>query len=109
DLWAAGAVLYEMATGQRPFPQTTSPLLINAILNQAPESARRVNHAVLSELDEVIRKCLGKDPASRYQTASDLALALELVSTSQKLEGQHAAKPALAVLPLGNLSPDPDQ
>ena len=37
DIWAVGAVLYELATGKRPFPETHGPLLINAILNQEPE------------------------------------------------------------------------
>jgi serine/threonine protein kinase/Tfp pilus assembly protein PilF len=82
DVWAAGAVLYEMATGRRPFPQTNAPLLIDAILNRPFEPASRVNPEVPPVLDEVIRKALAKDPSQRYQTGGELAVALELpVST----------------------------
>src|SRR6266404_2030535 len=82
DVWAAGAVLYEMATGRRPFPQTNAPLLIDAILNRPFEPASRLNLEVPPVLDEVIRKALAKDPSQRYQTGGELAVALELpVST----------------------------
>src|SRR6266478_3258082 len=82
DVWAAGAVLYEMATGKRPFPQTNAPLLIDAILNRSFEPASRINLEVPPLLDEVIRKALAKDPSQRYQTGGELAVALELpVST----------------------------
>ena len=69
DVWSAGAVLHEMATGRRPFVQTNSALLINAILNQSPEPASGINPAVPPLLEEVIRKSLSKDPSQRYQTA----------------------------------------
>ena len=82
DVWAAGAVLYEMATGRRPFAQTNAPLLIDAILNRPFEPAGRLNPEVPPVLDEVIRKALAKDPSQRYQTGGELAVALELpVST----------------------------
>ncbi len=82
DVWAAGAVVYEMATGKRPFPQTNAPLLIDAILNRPFEPASRLNPEVPPVLDEVIRKALAKDPSQRYQTGGELAVALELpVST----------------------------
>jgi serine/threonine protein kinase/tetratricopeptide (TPR) repeat protein len=82
DVWAAGAVLYEMATGRRPFAQTNAPLLIDAILNRPFEPASRLNPEVPPVLDEVIRKALAKDPSQRYQTGGELAAALELpVST----------------------------
>jgi tetratricopeptide (TPR) repeat protein/TolB-like protein len=78
DVWSAGAVLHEMATGRRPFVQTNSPLLINAILNQTPGLASEINPTVPPGLDEVIRKALAKDPTQRYQTAGELAVGLEL-------------------------------
>jgi eukaryotic-like serine/threonine-protein kinase len=82
DVWAAGAVLYEMATGRRPFAQTNAPLLIDAILNRPFDPASRLNPEVPPVLDEVIRKALAKDPSQRYQTGGELAVALELpVST----------------------------
>jgi serine/threonine protein kinase/tetratricopeptide (TPR) repeat protein len=82
DVWAAGAVLYEMATGRRLFAQTNAPLLIDAILNRPFEPASRLNPEVPPVLDEVIRKALAKDPSQRYQTGGELAVALELpVST----------------------------
>ncbi len=77
DLWAAGAVLYEMSTGKRPFPQTVPGLLINAILNQSPEPPDKVNPAVPANLNVVILKSLERDRARRYQTASELARDLE--------------------------------
>src|ERR1700675_2925413 len=82
DVWAPGAVLYEMSTGKRPFPQTNAPLLIDAILNRPFEPASQLNHEVPPVLEEVIRKALAKDPSQRYQTGGELAVALELpVST----------------------------
>ncbi len=82
DVWSAGAVLHEMATGRRPFVQTNSALLINAILNQSPEPASGINPAVPPLLEEVIRKSLSKDPSQRYQTAGELAVGLELPSST---------------------------
>src|ERR1700687_70012 len=82
DVWAGGAVRYEMATGRRPCPQTNAPLLIDAILNRPFDPASRLNPEVPPVLDEVIRKALAKDPSQRYQTGGELAVALELpVST----------------------------
>ncbi len=77
DLWAAGAVLYEMATGRRPFPQTRAALLIDAILNQEPDLPREVNPELSDAVENILLKALEKDPARRYQSARDLGNDLE--------------------------------
>src|SRR5579859_135352 len=77
DLWAAGAVLYEMATGKRAFPESGTPLLINAILNSDPVPTSQINKKVPRGLDQVALKALQKDPARRYQTALELRSDLE--------------------------------
>jgi len=77
DIYAAGAVLYEMATAKRPHPQQHGPLLVDAILNQQPVPPSSVNPRVTPGLEAVILKALEKDPKSRYQSAPELAAALK--------------------------------
>jgi tetratricopeptide (TPR) repeat protein/TolB-like protein len=77
DIFSAGAVLYEMATGQRAFPQTQGSQLIGAILHQEPEAAVSLNPRLSPGLDAVMRKALHKTPSQRYQTAGELRAALE--------------------------------
>jgi tetratricopeptide (TPR) repeat protein len=81
DIWSAGAVLYEMASGKRPFPQSNSPLLINAILNQSPDPPRKIDGTIPPGLEQIILKALDKDPAHRYQTARELGVDLERLNT----------------------------
>jgi len=80
DIYAAGAVLYEMATGQRPFPETQGPRLIDAILHQAPQSPSALNRRVSLGLESIILKCLDKEPERRYQSAKELRVDLERLS-----------------------------
>jgi eukaryotic-like serine/threonine-protein kinase len=67
DIHSAGAVLYEMATGQRPFGKLERAQLITAILRQAPVPPAQLNPQVPAELERLIGKCLEKDPENRYQ------------------------------------------
>ncbi len=110
DIYAAAAVLYEMATGQRPFPETQGPRLIAAILQQAPKPPSELNRRVSLALENIILKGLDKEPENRYQHANELAVDLRRLGTaSTALRPAAAAPKRLAVLPLENLTGDPEQ
>ena len=76
DLYAAGAVLYEMATGQRAFPTVDASHLTAAILRRSPRPAGSLNPRLSPELSRIIGKCLEKEPEDRYQSAKELAIDL---------------------------------
>ncbi|HYO76345.1 MAG TPA: protein kinase [Thermoanaerobaculia bacterium] len=77
DVFALGAVLYEMATGRRAFPARSKASLIAAILTTQPPSIRESQPASPPALDRVIRTCLQKEPDERFQSAHDVRLALQ--------------------------------
>jgi tetratricopeptide (TPR) repeat protein len=81
DIWAAGAVLYEMAAGRRPFLEPTAPLLVDAILNKPPQPPTALNQQISSGLQGVILKALEKNPERRYQSAHELGADLEKLGT----------------------------
>ena len=76
DLYALGVVLYELATGRRPFDETQSFALASQILNQAPEPPRELRAELSPGLEAVVLRCLAKDPAARFATARELGEAL---------------------------------
>src|SRR5271154_666462 len=82
DIYSAGAVLYEMITDRRPFPETYAPLLIDSILHKQPPPPSSINHKMSSELESVILKALDKDPDHRYQSAKELEVDIERTSSA---------------------------
>ena len=83
DLFSFGLVLYEMATGERAFLGSTTPLIVDAILNHAPTAPVELNPNVPNELQRIIVKAIEKDRGLRYQTASALRADLERVKNDR--------------------------
>ena len=82
DIFAFGAILYEMLTGKRAFHRGTSAETMTAILNEEPPSISQAVQAAPPGLQRVIHRCLEKNPEQRFHSASDLAFALESLSDS---------------------------
>ena len=72
DLFSLGVVLYEAATGRRPFDGVSTAEILATVLRNAPVPPTRLNPALPPKLEEVILKALEKDPSLRYQSAADL-------------------------------------
>ncbi len=102
DIYAAGAVLYEMATGRRPFPETHGAQLIAAILQQTPPTPSSVDRRVSPGLETITLKALDKDPERRYQAAKELLVDLERLSISAPLSASASrrARPRRWAAPL---------
>lgn len=86
DLHALGAILYEAATGIRPFAGISGPRLTAAILHQAPKPPRQLNPSVSPALEQIIVKAMDKDPGRRYQSARELLVDLLRLDGSSTLE-----------------------
>jgi serine/threonine protein kinase len=87
DLWAFGAILYEMATGLRAFEGKTQASLIASILKEEPRPIPEVMPMAPPALERVVRRCLAKDPDDRWQTARDLAAELEWIASGGSQAG----------------------
>src|SRR5215470_11200409 len=82
DIYSAGVVLYELATGSRPFPENFAPRLTDSILHRIPISAREINPQVSAEFDSVIRVALEKEPQRRFGSAKEMLDAIERIRTN---------------------------
>ena len=138
DIWAAGIVLYQMATGRRPHQSTSRASLVEEIVSGTVSSPKRWNSRVSKGLEALILKATHRDPAARYPSAADLHAEIKRVQESRQ-KNKHvflvraliatvgilaaafagywlidhypkrAYSASLAVLPLRNLSTDSSQ
>ncbi|HEY7475190.1 MAG TPA: protein kinase [Vicinamibacterales bacterium] len=82
DLFALGAVLYEMVSGERAFRRETAADTMTAVLKEDPPELTGARADISPALDRIIRHCLEKNPSERFQTARDVAFALGSLSGS---------------------------
>jgi eukaryotic-like serine/threonine-protein kinase len=94
DIFALGAVLYEMATGRRAFEGKTPASVMAAILEREPQPITASQPLVPAALDRLVKACLAKDPEERWQTAHDVKLQLQWIAEA----GSQAAVPAPVII-----------
>ena len=100
DIFAFGAILYEMLSGRRAFHGESAAETMSAILKEDPSELSLINNNVSPALERLVNHCLEKNPESRFHSASDLAFALESISSASSTSPQITASsiPAQTVL-----------
>ena len=108
DIFSVGIILYEMATGERPFQGQTPAELVSSILRDSPRPVNDVSAALPTSLGGIITRCLAKESGRRYPTARELYQSLKRLENELETTGGKSA-PSIAVLPFADLSPEKDQ
>ena len=102
DVFSYGAVLYQMITGRRAFHGSSPFGTLLAIVREQPRSIRDLVPEAPPELEQIVVRCLRKDPDQRFDNMAEVKRALERIGHGEKSE----AAPSVAVLPFANLSAD---
>ncbi len=115
DLWALGAVLYEMLAGRPPFGGETIEAVLYGVVHRVPEPLDRARPDLPAALLRVVNRALAKDRLARYQQAEQMLAELRACRERLDADGTQAVGtaaprvPSIAVLPFANLSADPEQ
>jgi serine/threonine protein kinase len=91
DIFAFGAVLFEMLTGQKAFTGKSQASLLGAILKDEPPPVSQIAPVAPPALDHVVRTCLARDPDARFQTVHDLQLQLNWIAEGGSAAGVAAS------------------
>ena len=92
DIFAAGAIIYEMLSGARAFHGETPADVMRAVISQDPEGLRQGTDKIPRALERVVQRCLEKNPDDRFQSARDVAFALEAVSGEPDLAAERSGE-----------------
>jgi serine/threonine protein kinase len=103
DIFSLGILLYELATGQRPFQGDTSMSVLSAVLKDQPRPASQVNSQVPAAFARVLKTCLQKDAERRYQSAKDLRN--ELQTLQEELDSGELSRPMASPTAVSGRSP----
>jgi eukaryotic-like serine/threonine-protein kinase len=103
DVFAIGAIVYEMITGRKAFEGTSQASVMTAIMSSEPSRLSLVQPLAPSALDHVVARCLGKDPEQRWQAARDVMLELQWIASggseqrrSSQVPSRHSTTEKLA-------------
>lgn len=112
DIFAFGAILFEMLGGRRAFRGDTIADTLAAIVRDDPPGLQQINGSVSPALARIVSRCLAKSPAERFYSAHDLAISLEAISgpgpPTQTTASVVRSEKGIVVLPFRNLSTDAD-
>jgi RNA polymerase sigma-70 factor (ECF subfamily) len=108
DVFSLGCILYEMATGRRAFPGNNVVEILASVLRDQPAAMDPSGTRILPGLEQLVTRCLAKQPGQRFQSVHDVGLALKKLAAGEADLPASASglptRPCVAVLPLQNFS-----